>query len=91
MEKMDVMAEIRARRVKGGAIVRVIRNGCEHRYRVGLRRYNRLQDTLVVHENTAGGAFTGHGFEARLLDVAGLRESREWVQRYGNRRAKHWR
>jgi hypothetical protein len=80
---------IKARRVTGGAVVTVQRNGYTHCYRVSLRRYNRLQDTLVVHPG-AGSSFARSGFEKRLQSVEGLRESRLWAARNANRRAKHW-
>jgi hypothetical protein len=85
------VAEVHARRVTGGAIVRVLRDGQERRYRVTLRRYNRLLDTLNVHHHLAGGCFLRHGFEVRVADVAGLRDAREWARTHGNPRGKHWR
>jgi len=86
---MNIAAEIKARRVTGGAIVRVQRNGCTHCYRISLRRYNRLKDTLVVHPG-AGSEFRRSGFEKRLQTVDGLRESRLWAARNASHRAKHW-
>ena len=81
---------IRARRVKGGAVVTVSRaDGRVHRHNVSLRRYNRLCDTLVVHHGVAGGAFLRHGFVCHLREVQGLREARCWAQRQASR-AKHW-
>lgn len=77
-----VQATIKARRVRGGAVVRVVRDdGRENSYRVGLRRYRALNATLVAHDGTLGGWFTSNGFEARLKDVTGLDKSRQWVKR----------
>lgn len=77
-----VQATIKARRVPGGAVVRVIRSdGRDHRHQVGLRRYRALHATLVAHGGTSGGWFTRNGFEVRLKDVSGLDESRQWVKR----------
>lgn len=45
---MAVLAEIKAYRVKGGAIVRVIRRGRTHRYRVSHRRYAWLRDWCIT-------------------------------------------
>ena len=87
---MNIVAEIKARRITGGAIVRVKRNGYEHSYRVSLRRYNRLTDTLVAHLGAVSNNGTRNGFETRLLAVDGLRESRQWAARHGRPRAKHW-
>ena len=87
---MNIVAEIKARRITGGAIVRVMRNGYEHSYRVSLRRYNRLADTLVAHLGTAGSNGTRSGFETSLRSVDGLREARQWAARHGRPRAKHW-
>jgi hypothetical protein len=83
---------IKARRVPGGAVVTVIRaDGRMHRHRVGLRRYNRLADTLVSHFGLYGGSFTRNGFECRLREVQGLADARRWAARNSSRRAKHWR
>jgi hypothetical protein len=80
---------IRAYRISGGAIVSVTRaDGRLHRHRVGLRRYNRLIDTLVSHLGVCGGDFTRRGFECQLREVRGLADARRWAARH---RAKYWR
>ncbi|QBP09830.1 hypothetical protein [Cupriavidus metallidurans] len=84
-------AHIKARRITGGAIVTVERaDGRCHRYRVSLRRYNRLKDTLVVHHGTGGGWFFRHGFECSLHSVTGFADARRWVVKHDGGRAKHW-
>ena len=86
-----VVATISARRITGGAIVTVTRGDHVRRYRVGLRRYNRLADILTCHLGTWGGVFTTQKIETVLISVEGLTEARRWAQRYGFPRAKHWR
>lgn len=86
-----VIAIITARRIKGGGIVKVCRGSIEHRYRVSLRRYNRLRDTLNAHRSQAGGWIFSNDFGAHLTSVSGLREARQWAARYSRGvRAKHW-
>lgn len=84
-------ATIHARRITGGAIVTVTRpDGRVRRHHVGLRRFNRLADTLVAHRAVAGGEFTRNGFDLALHNVEGLQEARAWAA-LANRRQKHWR
>jgi hypothetical protein len=79
---MNAAAQIKARRITGGATIRITRaDGREHRYRVGLRRYRRLADILGVSRNVSG-SFTRHGFDVRLRSVAGLADSRRWLDRF---------
>ncbi|MGQ0711006.1 MAG: hypothetical protein ACT4NV_14815 [Rhodoferax sp.] len=82
---------IKAYRVPGGAVVTVCRaDGRVHRHRVGLRRYNRLADTLGSHLGLYGGSFTRNGFECRLREVQGLADARRWAARNSSRRSQHW-
>lgn len=85
-------ASIKARRVTGGAIVTVQRaDGRLHRYRVSLRRYNRLRDILVCHRGVGSGWFLRSGFECDLRVISGFADARRWVVRTSSgRRAKHW-
>lgn len=90
--KANAIETIKARRVSGGAVVTVERSdGRVRRYRVGLRRYNRLHDTLVCHFGLHGGSFLRHGFECGLREVQGLADARRWAARQRGHRAKHWR
>lgn len=84
-------ATIKARRITGGAIVTITRSdGRIHRHKVGLRRYNRLRDTLACHLSIGGNKFMRNGFEGHFL-VAGLADSRRWVARFRFPRPRHWR
>lgn len=76
------MQTIKARRVKGGAVVTVQRaDGRTHRYQVGLRRYRVLRGILTVHDGVVAGYFQHNGFECRLRGVSGMDASRRWVER----------
>jgi hypothetical protein len=83
------IAIIKARRVTGGAVVTVMRDGITRRHRVGLRRYNILRDVMASHRDR-GCDFRRNGFEVWMGDITGLRETRIWAQTKGNPRGRHW-
>ncbi|MDR1424281.1 MAG: hypothetical protein LBI92_06750 [Azoarcus sp.] len=90
---MSIVANIKARRITGGAVVTVTRlDGRRHRYRVGLRRYNRLRDMLNVHLGTYGGYFSKNGFDVDLREAQGFADARRWIAccRFDARRRRHW-
>ena len=90
---MNPVATIKARRLTGGAVITVTRaDGRSRQYRVGLRRYNRLADILAVTKGTSGWA-DRHGYSVDLRSLAGLAESRRYMERHygGARKPKHWR
>jgi hypothetical protein len=75
-----MQAKIYARRVPNGAVVTVRRaDGRKHSYRVGLRRYHRLCDTLNVHLGASGGYYYWHRFGAVLHEVQGFVDARRWL------------
>ncbi|MDR1351468.1 MAG: hypothetical protein LBJ59_11980 [Zoogloeaceae bacterium] len=89
---MSVIANVMGRRITGGAVVTIIRSdGRKRRYRVGLRRYNRLRDVLAAHLGTCGGDFRRSGFEVDLREVRGFSDARKWFARFhGAHKPRHW-
>ncbi|MDR1063629.1 MAG: hypothetical protein LBL48_06820 [Azoarcus sp.] len=90
-----IAATIHARRITGAAIVTVRHaDGRERQYRVTLRRYGRLRDTLNAHLDAVGGYISKHGFEASFYEVGGFAAARRWLLnrfRRGARWPRHWR
>lgn len=54
---MTPTATIKARRLTGGAVITITRaDGRVHHYRVGLRRYRRMADILMMVKGSSGWA-----------------------------------
>jgi hypothetical protein len=79
MNPAPIAATLRARRVTGGAVQRA--EGRRHRYRVGLKRYHRLHDVLLIPRGIAGAAFLRGRYECNLVAVKGFADARRALKR----------
>lgn len=76
-----VVADIRARFTMQGILIRVTRRQRTRVYRVSFSRYERMRRVLQAHPHLAKGSnFDRLFYYARLSCVAGIRETRGWLQ-----------
>lgn len=79
--------QIKAYRIKGGAIVRVIRGSKTRRYKVSLKRFSALKYILLVWK----GAFGYHGggsLDITLPSQQGYSDALQWIKANGSQTAQ---
>lgn len=79
--------EIRAYRKSGGAVVTVVRDNREKKYRVGAKRFNRLKWVFAAWREGHGHSYGG-SISIRLESPVGYRDAVNWITKYGCNQAR---
>ena len=79
--------KIKAYRIKGGAIVRVFRNGKERKYKVGLKRFASLKWLFSVWVGVSGW-HGGSSLDLIMQSPTGYRDALCWLSQHGTVEAK---
>ena len=79
--------EIKAYRKNGGAVVTVVRHGCEKKYNVGLKRFNRLKWVSSVWLG-AHGHSSNNSLSINLESPSGYHDAVCWLLKHGCKQAR---